>query len=89
MVSHTFMCQIFGKIAFSKDYDKMGEKVAILSEIWHIKMCESIQISTPNAPPQASAGVAPAFLRHLPGESAKTTPGIAPGLAGLAQGATL
>ena len=32
-----------------------------------------------------SAGVAPPFLRHLPSESAKTTPGIAPGPAGLAQ----
>ena len=50
------------------------------------KMCESIQISLQDGPPQMSAGKGPPFWRHLLGGNARLGPGIAPGLAGAVQG---
>ena len=57
----------------------------VLAKFSCFKMCESIQISIQNGPPQMTAGKGPPFWRHLLGESAKLDPRIAPGLAGAVQ----
>ena len=58
----------------------------VLAKFSCFKVCESIQISIQNGPPQMTAGKGPPFLRHLLGGSAKLDPWIAPGLAGAVQG---
>ena len=58
----------------------------VLAKFSCFKMCESIQISIQNGPPQMTAGKGPPFLRHLLGGSARVDPGIAPGPAGAVQG---
>ena len=58
----------------------------VLAKFSCFKMCESIQISLQDGPPQMTAGKGPPFLRHLLGGNAELGPGIAPGLAGAVQG---